>query len=132
MLFFGLGIVLALAVKIIGFFLGPILLLFALIFWVWVMRNAIGLGLVDVDTTLIRTPVIGSIYERYFREETYYRVDTRLMYHDTVSEIVKLRVEQVTAAQGVELIRMNEHSPMLADIYKKKEVRLGEKPPAKE
>lgn len=124
---FGMFILFSLAVQIIGFFLGPFLLLLALIFCVWLMRNAIGLGLRDLDTTLIRTPVIGPIYERYLRKETYYRFDTRIMYHDTVSEIVKQKVEDVTAAKGVKLLRTNEHSPFMAELYKKKDVRLDEK-----
>src|ERR1041384_1374795 len=34
----------------------------------------------NLDTLLIRTPVIGPLYERWFRRETYYRTDTRLIY----------------------------------------------------
>jgi hypothetical protein len=35
-------------------------------------RNAIALGLTDIDATLIKTPVIGPVYERFFRKQTYY------------------------------------------------------------
>ena len=59
------------------------------------------MGLKDLDTTLIRTPVIGAIYEAWFRKESYYRVDTRLMYLEIVSGVVKRLAEDATAAKGL-------------------------------
>jgi len=49
-------------------------------------------------------PLIGGWYA-LSRKETYHRQDSRMMYHTLVTEIVKKKVEEVTAAKGVKLIR---------------------------
>jgi len=72
----------------------------------------------DLDASLIKTPVIGAIYEAWFRVETYYRHDTRLMYCDTINSVVKAKVEEVTGAKGIKLVRFMEHSPILGELYK--------------
>jgi hypothetical protein len=82
------------------------------------------MGLKDLDTTLLQLPVVGAVYEAWFRKETYYRVDTRLMYLDTVNAVVKAVVEETTGAKGINLIRFNEHSPILGELYKPTEVAL--------
>lgn len=82
----------------------------------------------DIDSFLLNFPVLGEWYEQ-FRRETYYRHDTRLMYHTLVMEIVKKKVEEVTAAKGVKLIRSYEYSPILGELYKSATVKMGEDPP---
>ena len=84
----------------------------------YVLRNAIALGLDDLDATLVKSPLVGPIYERFLRKETYYRHDTRLIYHEIVSEVVKRKVEEVTAAKGVKLFQTHEQSPILDGLYK--------------
>ena len=76
------------------------------------------MGLKDLDATLIKSPVVGPIYENWFRKETYYRHDTRLMYCDTVDAIAKAKVEETTGAKGIKLIRFNEYSPIFGELYK--------------
>jgi hypothetical protein len=108
-----------------GFIVGTLAIIVAFIFGIYFLRNAVALGLHDIDATLIKSPVVGPIYERFFRKETYYREDTRLMYHDTVNEIVKAKVEEVTGAKGIKLIRFNEYDPIWSDLYKPRIVNLG-------
>lgn len=74
----------------------------------------------DLDTFLIRLPGFGALYES-LRRDTYYREDTRLMYLTLVSDIVKKKVDEVTAAKGVKLIRSYERSPILGELYKPSE-----------
>jgi len=96
----------------------PFVLLALLVAAIYVMRNAVSMGLKDLDASLIKTPVIGPIYEAWFRKETYYRVDTRLMYCETVNAVVKAKVEETTRAKGVKLIRYMENCPLLSELYK--------------
>ena len=112
---------LAICAKIFGLltpFVWPLgwIVLIALV--IYTLRNAVAMGLKDLDAMLIKLPVVGPIYERFFRRETYYRQDTRLMYCDTVNAVVKEKVEEVTGAKGIKLIRFNEHSPILGELYK--------------
>lgn len=114
----GFCIFAALFFKIFGFFWGAVAMIVALAGTVYLLRNAVALGLQDLDATLIKSPVLGPIYECFFRKETYYRVDTRLMYLDTVSNVVKTLAEEVTAAKGVKLVRQYGQSPILGELYR--------------
>ena len=45
--------------------------------------------LLDLDTRkLMKIPVVGPIYENWFRKETYYRQDTRLVYLKLLPELI--------------------------------------------
>ena len=120
----GFGIIAALLWNFLGFVLGTSALVVTLGFLVYFLRNAVAMGMQDIDTALIQSPVFGPIYERWFRKETYYRVDTRLMYLDTVSNVVKKLAEEVTGSKGVKLVRQYEQAPILGELYKPVQPRL--------
>ncbi len=82
------------------------------------LRNAVAMGLQDLDTTLIATPVVGPLYEVLFRKETYHRIDSRLCYLEVVPTLVKKLAEDTTAAKGVKLVRQYEAAPILGELYK--------------
>lgn len=117
-----------LAFRFLGVILGPIALLLVLVVLIYLLRNAVAMGLHNLDAALIKSPVVGPIYERWFRKETYYREDTRLMYLDTVNAVVKAKVEEVTGAKGIKLIRFKDHNPILAELYKPTSVTLPRTP----
>ena len=113
----GLLLVFILAVKAFGLLSGPLTMLMVLVAIVWVMRNSVALGLLDMDASLMKTPVIGPLYELLIRKETYYREDTRLMYLSTVNSITEAIVEEVTAAKGVKLVKRFDRKAFLGDLY---------------
>jgi hypothetical protein len=80
-------------------------------------RNALAMGLADIDSALLKIPVAGPIYERFFRKDTYHRQDTRLMYLDTISGVIQELVDEFTAAKGVKLIRKHQAAPILGELY---------------
>lgn len=85
---------------------------------VYASRNAVALGLEDFDATLIKTPVIGPIYEVVFRRESYHRIDSRMCYLEVVPMLVKKLAEETTASKGVKLTRQYELAPVLGELYK--------------
>lgn len=101
----------------LGVIIGSAAIIALLIALVYFLRNAVALGLKDIDAWLIKSP-LGLLYEAWFRKESYYRVDTRLMYLDTVNAVVKAKVEETTGAKGVNLIRYNERNPVIGELYK--------------
>jgi hypothetical protein len=121
----GIFVFIGLLWRTFGLIMGTLAIIVAFILGIYFLRNAVAMGLHDVDAMLIKSPVFGPIYERFFRKETYYREDTRLMYHDTVNEIVKAKVEEVTGAKGIKLVRFNEYDPIWSDLYKPRIVNLG-------
>jgi len=101
-----------------GLFFCPIIWLVLLILGIYALRNAVAMGLKDLDATLINSPVVSSIYQAWFRKETYYRVDTRLMYLEVVGSVVKKLAEDAIAAKGIKLTKQYEQSPILGELYK--------------
>jgi hypothetical protein len=117
----------AVAFRFLGLILGAVVLLAGFVFLIYTLRNAVAMGLRNLDATLIKSQVFGPIYENWFRKETYYRQDTRLMYHDTVNDVVKAKVEETTGAKGITLIKFNEYSPILGELYKPTTVQIPPK-----
>lgn len=105
------------SVRAFGIMMGPFVLLVVCIAVGWLMRNAVGMGLRDLDATLLKIPVVGSVYERFFRKDTYYRQDMRIAYCTIVSAIVKQEVARITGEKGVKLIREFTYSPAMKDLY---------------
>jgi len=122
--------IVALTFRCFGLILGAVALVAGFAFLIYMLRNAVAMGLRDLDATLIKSPVLGPIYENWFRKETYYRQDTRLMYRDTVNDVVKAKVEEATCAKGIKLLKFNDYSPILGELYKTTTVQLPRIPPA--
>jgi hypothetical protein len=105
--------------------IATIALIFAL---AGVMRNAAAAAVLDFDAFLLRIPIISTIYEDWFREETYYRYDTRLMFLKHIPELVREVAEDITAAKGVKLHDEFKRAPIYGKLYKRRRKRpTGEK-----
>ena len=116
------------ALRMFGFFMTFFFGVALLSFGIYALRNLVSLGLADLDATLLKLPLFGPVYERFFRKETYYREDTRLMYLTMVEGVVKKLVEQETAAKGVRLLTQYEYGPILGELYKPHSFPAREKP----
>ncbi len=53
-----------------------------------------------LDDFLTNLPVVGGIYELFFRRETYHRQDTRLAFCDLVNHFIRRKVEEDALARG--------------------------------
>jgi hypothetical protein len=112
------GVIGNLLVQLLGFsfaIVAWVALLFAL---TAVFRNATAKGLSDFDALLLKIPIVSTVYQNWFREDTYYRVDTRTLYLKALPEIVRELAEEVTAQKGVKLVRWDGHPPMLGELSK--------------
>jgi hypothetical protein len=126
-LFFVLLVIFIAGLRYLGFYLTCIFGAVLLAFGIYALRNLVSLGLANLDAAFLKLPVFGPVYQRFFRKETYYRQDTRLMYLTVVEEIVKKLVEQETAAKGVKLVIQYEYGPILGELYKARPLGGGEK-----
>jgi hypothetical protein len=103
---------------LLGFLFACIALAALLIAIAEMFRNAVSLGLNDLDNALMKIPVLGPIYENWFRKETYYREDARLAYLNIVPAIVKHVAEDVTGTKGIKLTKQYERAPIFGELYK--------------
>lgn len=110
-------IVFGILAAIMGLIKAFIVMILILSVSAYFMRHLLALGLQDLDATLRQIPVIGTLYECFFRKETYHREDTRLMYLTTVETITQAVVDEVTAAKGIKLIKRYERTPIGGKVY---------------
>lgn len=83
------------------------------------LMSVLRLGLTRLDGTLMRTPVLGPIYENIFRRSTtYFQHDTRVVFLKLMNDVLKEYVDEETAAKGIKLLSCFEHQPMLDGLYK--------------
>jgi hypothetical protein len=94
---------LASCAAIYWYFFGPILgavsfaasILFVLMLFFKARQNA------SLDDFLLHLPVMGALYESFFRKDTYHRQDQRLMFGEIVNTLVRAKVSEFCAAGGV-------------------------------
>lgn len=95
----GLGSFFVSYVQVFGLMMGSIVFGVSLLFLFVVFFAA--KERTGLDEFLLYLPVVGAVYERFFRAETYYRQDQRLMFADIVNTIVREKVKELCAAGGV-------------------------------
>ena len=89
-------------------------------------RNASASPFANLDTFLLRIPVVATIYENWFRVETYYRVDTRTLYCTLLPDLIRAAAEDATAAKGIKLVKQYEFPPVLLELFAPMPPRRGE------
>ena len=115
---FFFGVVGGLLIKPLGLMftvVATIALMFAL---AGVMRNVATGVFADLDRLLLKIPGLSTIYEAWFRAETYYRTDTRAVYVQRIPEIVRTVAEEITAAKGGKLVQQFRFAPIFGELYK--------------
>jgi hypothetical protein len=71
----------------------------------------------NLDLLLIQTPVVGYLYERYFRKITLYRLDVTTMYLTSVHRAVTQVVDELTKAQGIPPLSELERRPVMRELF---------------
>ena len=117
-LFLLFGVLGGLLVKLLGLTLAVVAFVAFLFAVATVFRNATAAGVGDLDTVLLKIPIVSTFYENWFREDTFYRVDTRSLYLQTLPEIVRKLADEVTAAKGAKLLPQNGRLPVLGELGK--------------
>ncbi len=104
-----------------GFIPGLTLFGFIVVFGFFVLFNVLRMGLTRLDGVLMRTPVIGPIYETWCRRSTtYFQFDSRVVFLKLMNDLLKEHVDEATSAQGVRSLSYLEHQPILDGFYKTK------------
>ena len=85
---------------------------------VGVLHNAAAEAGSDIDTLLLKIPVVGTIYENWFRVETYYREDTRNLYLQLFPQFILAIAEETSAAKGFKLTPYLQPLPPVSDLNK--------------
>lgn len=79
----------------------------------WLIGNGFRQGILVGESTLLAIPIIGRIYEWIFAPETFYSVDTGLMFQDAVHNAVIEVMDCMTTSKGVRALTEGERKPIL-------------------
>jgi len=93
-----------------------------------VLRNASAAGDSTLDALLLKIPVVATVYENWFREDTYYREDTRNLYLKLLPRLIQELAEETCASNGVKLEALIQRTPPIVDFNKPS--APAQKPPA--
>jgi len=98
-------------VLLFGALWGGIIIGLTLLGLMLVLKNALTLGLHDFDAWLLAVPILGRVYEEWFRGDSYYRRDTREMWGEMMDRLLQEKIREATAAQGIEQVQFIEAHP---------------------
>lgn len=108
-----------LLVKPLGIMFASIAMVALMFALAGVLRNAASSPLSDLDALLLKIPVVATIYEDWFRADTYYRDDTRLIYLKRIPALIQEIADDITAAKGARLEEQYERAPIFGELYKR-------------
>ncbi|MES2595800.1 MAG: hypothetical protein V4662_10715 [Verrucomicrobiota bacterium] len=97
-------------VALFGMLWGGVIIGMTVLGFFLLLRNTLTLGFQDFDAWMLTVPVFGRVYE-IFRKETMFRRDTRVMYADIIERVIQAKIQQVTAAEGIEKVEFMEARP---------------------
>lgn len=63
--------------------------------------------------------MLGAIVERFVRPQTYYRIDTALMFQESIRRAVLEVVDGLTEAKGLRALTELERKPILRELFQR-------------
>ncbi len=98
---------------ILGFLIFPV----ALVAIFFLTGALLSQGEQDWAPYALAIPILGYLFERFFQPYTYYRVDTALMFQESVRSAVLEVLDGMTQAKGVRALTEAERKPILRGFY---------------
>jgi hypothetical protein len=116
LLIVGLVIAMSVAMGVFGFFWGLLFFLVGVPLLFWMFVNFMSQANEGWDDALVAMPFLGPVYERIFHPETYYKMDTALMFQEAIRHSVLEVVDGLTSAKGVRALTELERKPILREL----------------
>jgi hypothetical protein len=82
------------------------------IVFVWFMNNAFD----GWDDFLVDLPIVGTLYQVLFRPATFYKIDTALMFQQSVHSAVMEVLDEMATAKGVRALTELERKPVMPQV----------------
>lgn len=109
---FGLLILYSILWQALGFFLATL----AMPVLLGVLGLLIRDGKIQAEEAILEVPIIGSLYERIFSPSTYYRLDTALMFQESVRNAVMEVVGELRNEKGLRALSEAESRPHVREL----------------
>lgn len=82
------------------------------------LRNLMQRGSTDIEDVILAIPVVGTLYERFFKPVTYFSVDSRIMFEEAVHGTVLKIVEGLLSAKGARALSLDETKAKSRDVLR--------------
>jgi hypothetical protein len=76
-------------------------------------------GSQELNAKILNIPVLGLLYEALFHPLSYYRIDTALMFQESIRFSVQEVVDEITKAKGIRALSELERKPILKDLFQR-------------
>jgi hypothetical protein len=73
-------------------------------------------GMYDPEAAIMAVPFLGAFYQRIFAPETYYRIDTMLMFQSAVQAAVLEVIDGLTTQKGLRRLGDDERKPIFHNL----------------
>jgi hypothetical protein len=94
------------------FFLIVLMWLAGLPLALFLLGNAIHQGAIGDETAVMATPVLGALYVLFWNPYSYYRLDTAIMFQETVARAVGEVLDETLSGQGLRSLTETELRPL--------------------
>jgi hypothetical protein len=115
--FVGLPFIYYITVSTFGLFVGTLTFAALLAAGLYTIRNSPHSG-PAIEDTVLAIPLLGQLYSSIFIPVTYYSVDTRLMFQETVHRALIETICDLRTAQGLRALSHDEARPEMRDLLK--------------
>lgn len=76
-----------------------------------------GLSGDDAEKFLLAMPILGWLYRLFVKPDTYYRIDTTLMFQQAVHNAVLEVVDGITQTKGIRALSDEQRKPIMRDFF---------------
>ena len=73
-------------------------------------------GVYDPEAAVLAVPFVGGFYQKVFAPETYYRIDTMLMFQSTVQAALLEAIDGLTTQKGMRCLTEDERKPVFHNL----------------
>jgi hypothetical protein len=101
-----------------GFLLGLVLGIILIPVTFFIFCYLVYEGTITIEDSILEVPVLGAFYERFFHPITYYKIDTALMFQESIRLAVHEVIDELTKAKGIRALSESERAPIMNDLFK--------------
>jgi hypothetical protein len=102
-----------------GLFLGIIIETIVAFFLFLIVGNLTHKGEIKIEDSILGIPILGFLYDHIFHPVTFYKVDTALMFQESVRSAVNEVLDTMTAQKGIRALSEEEKKPIMSDLIHK-------------
>ena len=111
------GIGLSMIFGLLRFLAGPFVLLpISFLTVLWLIALAARVGSNGPEAAILTVPLIGWFYEKVFAPDTYYRIDTMLMFHSMVHAAMLEVINGLLTTKGLRALNEAEQKPIMHQL----------------